>query len=193
MATKALIFDFHGVIYSNLDWNVVNQRVYGDEKKKAEFKKLVQGANRGQISGSDFLLRISKLAEDALHPGKSVISSAPSVNHSVLSLIKKLKFSYKIGLLSNGGRSSIDRELDAAGGADQYFDVTMASSDTNLIKPARGAFLGMVEKLGSTIDTTLVIDDSPRHIQGAKEIGFKTIQFSDAEQLQVDLQKLRVQ
>ncbi len=190
---KALIFDFYGVIYSNLDWEIINQRIYSDEKKKEEFRKLIQSANMGQVSNADFLSRTSELAEDTLHPQKPALNPVPSVNYSALGLIERLKRSYRIGLLSNGGRSNIDEALSAVGGANKYFYIVLSSSDTMHIKPAKEAFLGMIEKLGSTIDNTLVIDDSPRHIQGAKNIGLKTIRFSDMEQLRVELQKFGVQ
>ncbi len=61
---KALIFDFYGVIYSNFDWNVIDARVYPYEDRAKEFVSLKRLANKGDISNTDFLSAVAKLAKD---------------------------------------------------------------------------------------------------------------------------------
>lgn len=189
---KALIFDFYGVIYSNLDWEVIDQRIKTDEKKAAEFKKLVQKANVGSVDNTKLLEGISKLADDAMYPENLAVNFEPSINYSALGLIENFKTKYKTGLLSNGGRANIDEVLKDVGGADKYFNVVMSSSDTNYIKPAKEAFLNMSKLLGSEPNETLVVDDSYRHIQGADTAGLKTIRFVDMEQLRSELSRFGV-
>jgi len=189
---KALIFDFYGVIYSNLDWEVIDQRIKTDEQKAVEFKKLVQKANVGSVDNTKLLEGISKLADDAMYPENLAVNFEPSINYSALGLIENLKIKYKTGLLSNGGRANIDEVLNDVGGAGKYFNVVMSSSDTSYIKPAKEAFLNMSELLGSEPNETLVIDDSYRHIQGADTAGLKTIRFVDMEQLRSELNRFGI-
>ncbi len=189
---KALIFDFYGVIYSNLDWEVIDQRIKTDEQKAVEFKKLVQKANVGSVDNTKLLEGISKLADDTMYPENLAVNFEPSINYSALGLIENLKIKYKTGLLSNGGRANIDEVLNDVGGAGKYFNVVMSSSDTSYIKPAKEAFLNMSELLGSEPNETLVIDDSYRHIQGADTAGLKTIRFVDMEQLRSELNRFGI-
>jgi len=189
---KALIFDFYGVIYSNLDWEVIDQRIKTDEKKATEFKKLVQKANVGSVDNTELLEGISRLADDVLHPENLAVKLEPSINYSALGLIENIKTKYKTGLLSNGGRANIDEALSDVGGAAKYFDVVMSSSDTSYIKPAKEAFLNMSKLLGSEPSETLIIDDSYRHIQGADAAGLKTIRFIDMGQLRLELNRFKV-
>ncbi len=189
---EAIIFDFYGVIYSNLNWDVVDQRIKTDSKKAEEFRRIVSSANIGEITNLELLAQVSELAEDSKYPEQLAVNVEPSINYSALGLIDNLRGKYKVGLLSNGSRQAIDEALASVGGVQAYFDVVQSSSDTKFIKPAKNAFLFMVKQLGGTLSTTLVIDDSHRHIKGAKEAGLTTIKFSDMEQLRVDLKDLGV-
>ncbi len=189
---KALIFDFYGVIYSNFDWDVIDERIYPDETKAKEFIALKRAANKGDLSNDKFLTEVSKIAEDVKYPDKPAVKLDSSVNYSVLGLIESMKNKYKIGLLSNGTQEHINSVFKKLGGANKFFDVVVTSSDTQFIKPSKEAFIGTVKRLGTKTEETVVVDDSPGHIEGAINAGLKTIQFSDMKQLRQDLERLEI-
>ncbi len=189
---KALIFDFYGVIYSNFDWDVIDERIYPDEVKAKEFRALKRTANQGDLSNKEFLTEVSRIAEDEKHPDKPAVKLDSSVNYSILGFIESMKNKYKIGLLSNGTHEHINSVFGELGGANKFFDVVVTSSDTQFIKPSKEAFAGITKKLDVKPKETVVIDDSPSHIEGAKKAGLKTIEFNDMRQLRRDIEYLGI-
>jgi len=190
---KAVVFDFYGVIYSNFDWNAIDERIYTDPEKAIEFRRAMRHANLGEISNEEFLKTTSNLAEDTKYPEKQAVNFKSSINYSALRLIENLRSRYKIGLLSNGGHAHIKNALAEVGGESKYFDVVVSSSDTRHIKPAADAFFNIVERLGAQPQTTLIVDDSPGHIAGAVAAGLQAIRFSDMKSLRVELRKIGVE
>lgn len=47
---KAVILDFYGVLYSNFDWKVIEERIKPDPVKAKRFEELKEQSNRGEIT-----------------------------------------------------------------------------------------------------------------------------------------------
>ncbi len=190
---KAVIFDFYGVIYSNFDWDVIDERIYGNELSATKFKMLIQQANAGEISNTELLSLTGQLAGDDKYPGRPAVKAEPSLNYRALELIESLRPRYKIGLLSNGSSNHISSVLEPTGGVNKFFDAVITSADSRYSKPAKEAFTDMLKLLEMKPAETLLIDDSPRHIAGARSVGLLTLRFNDMTHLRADLADLGVE
>lgn len=190
---EAIVFDFYGVIYSNFDWEVIDDRIYGSELNTQKFKELIGQANSGKITNTQLLKRTGKLAGDDSYPDKLAVKTDPSLNYVAIGLIEGIKTRYKTGLLSNGSKRHIAEAFEQVGGVDKFFDVVLTSADTGYAKPKLEAFTSMVGRLDVEPQKTLIIDDSPQHIMGAQLAGLQTIRFNDMEHLRRDLSAVGVE
>ncbi len=69
----------------------------------------------------------------------------------------------------------------------------LTSADTGHAKPKKEAFVSMVERIGVEAARTLMVDDSPKQIVGAKSAGLQTIRFNDMAHLRRDLYTIGVE
>ena len=64
------------------------------------------------------------------------------------------------------------------------------SGDVGLIKPDTAIYRLHAETFGLTPERTLFIDDSPANVEGARRAGWQAVQFTNAEALKSDLERL---
>ena len=67
------------------------------------------------------------------------------------------------------------------------FDHIFASHLIGHAKPEAGAFQFVADALQLQMSECLLVDDTPRNVEGAKAVGWSGILFKDAAQLQRDL------
>lgn len=107
-------------------------------------------------------------------------------------IIEKLKDKgYRLGLLSVHVKEWVDhceKEFDYH----KLFHSRMYSFEVAVCKPEKRAFQLILDELKVTPEECLFIDDSPRNIISAKEMGIEVIHFQTPEQLHRDLQKLNI-
>lgn len=109
----------------------------------------------------------------------------------VFTAIKVLKNKYKIGLLSNLTIEMRDA-IRLKHGLEKYFDVEVYScdSDVRAMKPAKKPYQIILERLQSTGEESLFIDNSLKNIEVAKLLGFQTILFTDVPCFLAEINKL---
>jgi len=101
---------------------------------------------------------------------KDVISNITDIKP----LLKELKLSYKIGLVSNfyGNIKAVCKDLDI----DSYFDVIVDSAELQISKPDPQIFKTAIDIMDVNTERAVVIGDSyDRDIVPAKKLGCKTI------------------
>ena len=107
-------------------------------------------------------------------------------------------FSVAALLQENGYRTAVLSNTEAP--AMRYFhqlqydmfDVLVFSCAEGTRKPERKIYELTVEKLGSQPAQSVLIDDKPEYIDGAKQAGLNTILFRNIEQVKNELARLRV-
>jgi putative hydrolase of the HAD superfamily len=104
-------------------------------------------------------------------------------DRELIAYIEELKRQYKVGLLSNTGRGSL-QQLVAAGGVTGLFDVVLASGETAYAKPDREIFELIAEKLGVTLSDILFFDDSELHVQSARTYGMQAVLYRSLTDVQ---------
>lgn len=121
-----------------------------------------------------------------------VISIDHSINQELLKIVDKLRHhGYKVGLLSNYGRSGAD--MIRKSGVAAHFNAFLASGETGFVKPQPEAFMLLVEKLNVAIQELIYIDDSEYCLSSAGQMGYYPILYTDTTDLTVELRKLGVQ
>ena len=196
---KAIAFDYGGVIetieggvvqnvtkYLNIkeeDWRSVysslNYLCNTGQKSYEEVYELVAkklGASDSQIAGA---IEIFKKNRDTIE-----------INFKLVELIKKLKSSYKIGLLSNN-TIKLRQELTDLNLID-LFDVVVISSEEGYQKPQPEIFEILFKKLGVKSSEVIFVDDSRTSLVGAERIGYTPILFLSNDQLKAELKKFSI-
>ena len=107
-------------------------------------------------------------------------------------------FSLAARLRKNGCKTALLSNTEAP--AMQYFyqlqydmfDVLVFSCAEGMRKPEREIYELTVRRLGSRAGQSVIIDDKPEYINGAKEAGLNTILFENISQLENTLAELGV-
>jgi glucose-1-phosphatase len=182
---KALIFDCFGVLY----WDDLN-RMY-DLVGVDNFQNLndiMHACDHGYISGQDFLDQVSELAGISTEAVASVMRDKQSPNTALMNRVKELKAEYKIGLLSNMGYDTL-KDVFSERQQQEMFDDVLISSEVGLIKPSQDLYELALERLGVAPDEAIFIDDRLPNIEGAQQLGMKTILFTTNKQFEQNLER----
>lgn len=89
----------------------------------------------------------------------------------VIDTIESLKDDYKLGIISNA-LPSLDWSLDSLD-IRKYFDEIIISSYEGVEKPDKDIYIAGVEKLGSTFEECIFIDDKIENVRAAESLGMK--------------------
>jgi 2-haloacid dehalogenase len=74
----------------------------------------------------------------------------------------------------------------------EWFDGIMISADVGLVKPDQAIFELFLKRFGHAAEACLFIDDHLPNIIAASQVGFHTIQFKSAPQLETELTQLGI-
>jgi putative hydrolase of the HAD superfamily len=197
---KNIIFDYGNVIF-NIDFTKVQQawknlginnadEFYGHHQQDPVFNLL----ERGEITNAAFRDRIRVLAQkpdltdqqidDAWN---AIFVGIPAGNHE---LLLKLKTKYRTFLLSNINAIHYDyvhKYLKSKFGIpnnDQFFEKTYYSHLTGKRKPEAAIFEQVLNENNLIPAETLFIDDSPQHLETAKQLGLQTFLMTKPDTIQ---------
>ena len=103
------------------------------------------------------------------------------VDPEVLDLVRRVRRRVPVGLLTNAtSRLATDlRLLDLH----EAFDAVVNTSEIGVAKPEAEAFRHAAERLGFPASQTLFVDDTPKNVEAASELGFLSHRFTSAEAL----------
>ena len=110
--------------------------------------------------------------EEILNPIESSIALLPGLKEK----------GYKLYLLSNFHKKAFKKVYEKYEFF-QYFDGRLISSDYQLLKPEKAIYQKLIELYNLNPSTTLFIDDAKENIEVAKKLGFQTIHFKEAQQI----------
>jgi putative hydrolase of the HAD superfamily len=188
----AIIFDLGGVIL-NLNYQLTEDAfvALGLENFKTVYSQLAQTDlfdrfEKGEISGFHFINRLldqlptGTTANQVVHAWDAMILDFPLDR---LEWLLQLKQERRIFLLSNTNALHIDavrRALKKTVGHDRledFFETVYLSHEMGMRKPDPAIFLKVCELEGLNPATTVFIDDSPQHVEGARLAGLKSVFF----------------
>lgn len=182
---KTILFDFAGVIGVDGYWVWLRENVPDITSKVAFFTKISDEVDKGVITNKEFVDLVAR--ETGINASRiwPEIYAKITINHELLSFIKELKRTYKIGLLSNFTHEWLE-EVFEKHGLFPYFDALYISSHYSMIKPEEGAFRKSLELVGSLPEETVFIDDKQTNVTAAKKLRINGILYTGIEQLKAD-------
>jgi len=191
---KNIIFDLGGVLL-NLDFNLTQQAFV--ELGIADFKGYYNKAKQiglfddfetGRISEAEFCDGIRALS--GLNESNEVLIGAWNamlLNFPVIrkELLLKLKEEFSIVLLSNTNETHVRAftktiKIDIAETSlSPLFNEVYYSNEIGFRKPNVNAFEFVLAQNNFKAAETLFIDDSVQHLEGAKQLGIKTLHITN--------------
>ena len=203
---KNLILDMGGVILNVSYHKVVETfKSYGIE----DFDKIYTQANQveiidkfeeGKCSIEEFRDGIRALLKQPLTDEQideawfAMILDLPK---EIIQLLGVLKLKYKLFLFSNTNELHIEflkKDFERQLGFDLFscvFNKAYFSNEIQRRKPHPESFQFVVDNAGIKPEETLFIDDSPQHLEGAKQIGLNTYWLTNGETL-IDLYSKKI-
>jgi putative hydrolase of the HAD superfamily len=109
-------------------------------------------------------------------------------NNIILEYIEELKKKYKIGMLSNISGDWLQELFTDEQIA--LFDATALSYETGYAKPDRRAYDAILERIQFNPEDCIYIDDQPTFVNKAKEMGMKTIHYTDFDSFKNELEAM---
>lgn len=194
---KAIIFDVGGVIVGRILRNMARDLSEKYSKDFSFFNKAIhKGWNDYKLSKitADEFWRIfiegAKIDENIEDLKKMSLGYIDEIRGTV-EVINSLKKRYRLAILSNNADEWVEKERKMVD-FDRLFDVVLFSNEVKLAKPHKEFFMLCAEKLGLKPEECLFVDDQNNNLGAAKNFGFKTLKFENAEQLKKDLRNIGV-
>lgn len=199
MEVKAVIFDYGKVLTFpqpeteiNVMCNLLN--VSKDEFISAySFHRDLYDS--GNINGDNYWKNVSETLKVSID--KETISNLIThdvnswlhLNNEAWKLTLKLRKKYKTALLTNNVNELCAR-MENEIPLEKYFDVSIFSNKLHSIKPDPYIYQYCLEKLQVEPSESIFIDDKIRNIEGAKNLGIKTILFTEYDKFLNNLEVL---
>ena len=196
---KAIVFDLGGVLLnvSILIKKTVKILEPGDpDKFWQELNKLAVDWSKGKSDGLKFVRelalryqkgeKIDELRKIWIDDFRKNIA----VNKEVVEIVKRLRKSYKVALLTNTNKTH--NEIVKKMGIYHLFDAFILSYQVGMSKDEPEIFRMMASKLSVKEDQCVFIDDTKLFIQTADTVGMKTIRYDNPGQLKQELESLSV-
>jgi putative hydrolase of the HAD superfamily len=196
---QAVLFDYGGVI-GHLDQEEVArlEEKYG-LSQGALFSALYdipqwREIELGRGSEREWLKAVlERLYELAGRPIPGIRQEWPKIwrglNGDVVSLARRLRPRYKVGLVSNATENLEEMLLNHHGIID-LFDVVINSARVGLAKPDVRIFHLAAERLGVPASACVFTDDLAHNVEGARAAGMRAFQFQGAAHLESELRAL---
>jgi putative hydrolase of the HAD superfamily len=194
---RAVIFDFGGVFDSRhetlegfqdaaaryrLDLPAFYDRLYGGDAW--------QQAKIGVITGQDYWRRVMlDLGHDPsedVSAFRETLFAGHELDGAVVALAERLRARLPLGLLSNA-TDELEMLLEKQYGIHHLFDVVVNSARAGVAKPDPRAYQLVLDGLGVAPEEALFVDDKPRNIRAAEELGITSVLFTDAPALEREL------
>ncbi|KGE12503.1 HAD family hydrolase [Sphingobacterium deserti] len=205
---KNIILDYGNVIFM-IDFPRVRQAFMSlGIKNVDEFfghkaqDSLFDAFDRGEISAAAFRDGIRErsgkpeLSDDDIDDAwNALLIGVPPGKHDVL---EYLNSKYRCFLLSNNNeihyRRCMQHLTEVYGIADNssFFEKTFYSHLLGLRKPDATIFEEVIRQTAIIPEETLFIDDSPQHLEAAKDLGFQTALCSPDESLELLVEKFKL-
>lgn len=188
---KNIVFDVSGVLLKFNFWGCIEFFNWSPEVKK-QISEIIFESEKGQeffngkISTIKFYKTLIKQYPNHKDEIKQIFypESLPHMmppNYNTFELLKELKESgYNIYILSNMDKSMSEYFRNVFE-IDNYISGAVYSFEVNFKKPNRKIFDALIEKYNLNPSETLYIDDSTKNTEAARNLGFNTIVFKNAE------------
>lgn len=191
MAKSALIFDFFGVISTEVSPRWFQKRFSCDEAKALK-EKYMSMADIGGVSEDELFSYLSDLSGEPREDVYREFMSYVNINSELVDLIIRLKEKYRIVLLSNALASWLHKILSEN---DLYrcFDHYVISGEEGIAKPSLDIYKIALSRAGIEAADAVFIDDNARNTRAAEAVGIRGIVYENNERLISELKELGIE
>lgn len=113
------------------------------------------------------------------------------LNKEVLEIIKSLKKTYKIGVISGNIKERVDY-LNNKYDILNYFDLQVFSFNVGKNKPNTEIYERFLKNARVKGDKCVFVDDEVKYLEAASRHGMRTILFQNVEQLRTELKRMNL-
>lgn len=172
---KAIIFDCFGVLYPQAsgDFFKRHKNLFGDNT--AILDKLNLQIDLGEITRTQFFEGLQKITGIYANKIRAEFDEELTADQRLVEFIKKLRPTYKTGLLSNAGEEEI--AIIYRDKLDSLFDAIAISYELNSVKPDPEIFLACTRRLGIDPRECVFVDDSITNIEAAQKLSMQTVLY----------------
>ena len=191
MAKSTLIFDFFGVISTEVSPRWFSKRYTEDEAKRLK-EDYMSMADVGRVTEDELFDYLSNLSGEPADDIYREFMSYVNINSEIVDLIIRLKKKYKIVLLSNALASWLHKILE---NNDLYrlFDHMVISGEEGIRKPSEQIYRLALSRAGIDARDAVFIDDNEKNTLAAESVGIHGIVYKDNENLISDLKALGIE
>lgn len=188
-----IFFDWGGVIADDPGDEfltlLLKQRGASDEQADEIYNGYMRQFMRGELSESDYwdILRdkynlgIEDTISEEFKKWNGLI-----VNEQIIALVDQAKSqNLQVAVLTNIIEPTYNVLVE--GGCYDQFDTVIASCKVGFAKPQSEIYTLALDKMNTTADRSLFIDDKQRNIEPAAQMGFETILARNPEQIIRDI------
>lgn len=185
---KAIVTDCFGVVYNDILIDMLAHHDIDPEIRSACFK-LARSSDLGEMTLDEFFEAITRRTSLTLETVRSEMFDTSKLNRELVDILTRLRSTYKIGMITNV-HASLFTPFLANENVRSRFDKIVISSEVKYIKPQRQIFEIMNQELGVKSSEVIFIDNSTTNTQAARELGMKTIIFTNNGSLRDSLRSL---
>lgn len=197
---KAIVFDLGNVLIP-FDYSIMINRLNKISQDLGEHYYEVYKSNyhihrefeKGELSNEQFISINLKWLENKIDEEKFcfLYSDIFRLNEDTISLLPKLKANYKLFLLSN------TNYIHYKFGYSHYkflehFDKLFLSHEVGAVKPEAKIYKAVENYSRFQPNEHLFIDDINEYVEGAKNVGWNSVQFTTHEKLLEDLKAFNI-
>ena len=197
LVIKTIFFDIGGVYVKGNLASIIKKTSKQLNKDAAGIEKILREFSEdlcnGKMSQEDYFSDISgKLGMDIETIKKLwACDEMLSIDYEVQKIILELKEKgYTVGTITDIGPFHLGIHMEK--GTYSIFDFAIDSVNAKFTKLNKEIYLQALSKTDALPDECVMIDDLPRKLIAARELGIHTIVFENAGKLRNDLQKLGV-
>lgn len=203
MSIRGVIFDFGGVI-NNMRWDVARELEEEHGLERSTIVRTMYDSDewrRVEIGLADpavFLKaghrRLEEVAGKSMPPLHQQWRDSWTLIDENLALVRGLRSSYRLAILSNADKNLQDRLRDGLG-IHGLFDTVVCSADVGMAKPDHRIYKLAAERLGLPPGQCVFIDDAERNVEAAREVGMAAVHYRvhQGDDLAAQLAELGVQ
>ena len=195
---KAIIFDFGGVLINWSPHNLYNPYFPNQPKALEDFLREIDFYNWNalQDKGRPFAEGVAIQSEKFPHRAELIAAYADNWIDSItgeipetVDVFYRLKAKgYPLYGLSNWSSETFPLMWDEFGFLKDLDEVVL-SGEVNLIKPEPEIYQLLLSRIPEKAEECLFIDDSLPNIEAAQRLGFHTVHFQSADELEEKLQE----
>jgi HAD superfamily hydrolase (TIGR01549 family) len=198
---KAIVFDFGGVIQLFGGGSILEDIAGILQVENTDFKQRYfehnHLSNVKNVPWEEMIIsvvntyHVSTEIIDQVHQLVVDYQSRKIINDELVSWFPRLKeMGYKVAILSNA-TTELRKNLHDLG-IHEHIDEIVISSEIGFQKPHKEAFDVVFQKLGVLPQEVVFIDDAPKSLEKAGEIGYTPILFRGNDKLKKDLGELGI-